>query len=250
MKIPALIFGLIMTAHLAIGQELRDADLKHWELKKKQLTQLQGAYQDSLNRIEDAIKEITSRQIREGNRKVLAKIRSRARVYKDSESQEVIGYFEANTYVMLISYEDFRYLAEFGGLLGYVKDVDIQKDEEVKQFTAIMEAKEKALKSAMTDAYVAAWKADKAERDAQTQKQRETMIHDKFGSRYGTEIIRKIADSEIWVGMSDEMAVYSLGKPARILTTINRQGSHEEWQFEGMTLSFQNGMLKEFRTIK
>ncbi len=250
MKIPALIFGLIITAHLASGQELRDADLKHWELKKKQLTNLKEAYQDSLNRIDDAIKEITSRQIREGTRKVLAKIRSRARVYKDSESQEVIGYFEPNTYVMLISYEDFRYLAEFGGLLGYVKDVDIQKDKEVKHFTEIMEAKEKTLKSAMTDAYVAGWKGDKAERDIQSQKQRESLIKEKFGSRYGTEVISKIINREIWVGMSDEMAVYSLGKPIKIITTINRQGSKEDWQFEAMTLSFQNGLLKEFKTVK
>ena len=49
--------------------------------------------------------------------------------------------------------------------------------------------------------------------------------------KYGVEIANKILSSKIWIGMTDEMAIESLGRPQENNRTVGSWGVHEQWVY-------------------
>ncbi|MBU0764191.1 MAG: SH3 domain-containing protein [Bacteroidetes bacterium] len=60
---------------------------------------------------------------------------------------------------------------------------------------------------------------------------------------YGNETANKIVAGLIWEGMSQAMAIESIGRPKNTVKNATEEGIREEWQYGDKTLIFINGEL-------
>ena len=65
--------------------------------------------------------------------------------------------------------------------------------------------------------------------------------------KYGVEIANKILSSKIWIGMTDEMAIESLGRPQENNRTVGSWGVHEQWVYRNLYVYFENGILTSWQ---
>lgn len=75
------------------------------------------------------------------------------------------------------------------------------------------------------------------------QKRNEQMLIKKFGNA----VAHKISKGQYWIGMTNEMAEYSLGKPSKINRTVTSNSVHEQWVYSSVYLYFVNGLLESFQ---
>ena len=69
-----------------------------------------------------------------------------------------------------------------------------------------------------------------------------------LSNKYGSEIAQKILAEKIWIGMTEEMATDSWGKPLDINRDVGSWGVHEQWVFlGGVYLYFENGKLTSWQ---
>ncbi len=82
----------------------------------------------------------------------------------------------------------------------------------------------------------------KEERRMHTEERRKVLT-----TLYGATTANKIIDRKIWLGMTDEMAVESWGKPDDINRTVSAYGVKEQWIYGDISnrtyLYFEDGML-------
>jgi len=67
--------------------------------------------------------------------------------------------------------------------------------------------------------------------------------------KFGRATAHKIKSHDYWIGMTDEMAEYSLGRPTKINRTVTSLSVLEQWVYEGkdLYLYFENGKLTSFQ---
>jgi hypothetical protein len=66
--------------------------------------------------------------------------------------------------------------------------------------------------------------------------------------KYGKTIYDKLKKGYYWIGMTDKMALISLGKPNDINSTVGSWGTHEQWVYDdGLYCYFENGILKSYQ---
>lgn len=67
--------------------------------------------------------------------------------------------------------------------------------------------------------------------------------------RYDAYTAKRIIDGNYWLGMSDDMAIESLGRPSDKNTDVGSWGTHEQWVYRGrgLNLYFENGILTSYQ---
>lgn len=66
--------------------------------------------------------------------------------------------------------------------------------------------------------------------------------------RFGEENAYKILKNEFWIGMTQNMAIESLGKPNDINSSKGSWGTHEQWVYRnGLYLYFEDGILTSYQ---
>ncbi len=65
---------------------------------------------------------------------------------------------------------------------------------------------------------------------------------------YGSDIAARILGHEFWIGMTQDMALESLGKPQKRSRTLLVETVVEKWEYgSGLSLIFNNGILASFQ---
>lgn len=77
----------------------------------------------------------------------------------------------------------------------------------------------------------------------QEEKDRQARIR----SKYSKETAAKILDGKIWIGMTDEMARDSWGKPNSINRSVGSWGVHEQWIYNDFNMYFENDKLTSWQ---
>ena len=62
--------------------------------------------------------------------------------------------------------------------------------------------------------------------------------------------LKRIKAHQIWLGMTKEEAILSIGKPNSINETVGTYGKHEQWVYDDRYLYFENGKLSSYQTSK
>ncbi len=75
------------------------------------------------------------------------------------------------------------------------------------------------------------------------EKENEQLLKKKFGNTTA----QKIINGRYWIGMTNEMAEYSLGKPSKINRTVTSNSVNEQWVYSSVYLYFVNGFLESFQ---
>ena len=72
---------------------------------------------------------------------------------------------------------------------------------------------------------------------------------ERLQKKYGSVIANKISRGQIWIGMTDDMARNSMGRPDDINKTVNRWGVSEQWIYDkkDMYLYFDDGILTSWQ---
>lgn len=68
--------------------------------------------------------------------------------------------------------------------------------------------------------------------------------------RYSPYTSKRIIEGEYWLGMSEDMAIESLGSPSERNTDVGAWGTKEQWVYrsKGLYLYFDNGNLSSYQT--
>ena len=64
---------------------------------------------------------------------------------------------------------------------------------------------------------------------------------------YGSKIAKRIMKNEIWLGMTIEQTIESIGEPNKINETVTSRGTDYQFVYEDKYLYFENGLLKSFQ---
>jgi len=141
------------------------------------------------------------------------------------------------------SYVESFVLAENGTESGYIRMATVDATQEVKMLFDKIMKDENEKRFAKYDAEREALKAKEEAETKEGKKTRSEEIKTRF-SKYGSRVIQNIIDEKIWVGMTDDMLLYSWGQPDKINTTVTTTGKHEQHVY------FEKGKLTSFQYSK
>lgn len=233
--------------------------LEYWNAKRKHLLMRQMQINDSLKIVDEAILKLKVEKLRNESPSMTAIIANRT-WFKKNEQGDADFYLKAGDTVEVIAsaWSDLKVL--YDGKVGYVYHLDIVRNKELDSFIEILEAKYKEEeKKKVSERWEkidmdASEKAEKnkKEQDARVnseKRERAKLISSKF-DKYGNVVVQKIIDGKIWVGMTDDMAISSWGKPNKINKTVSSFGAKEQWVYNDEYLYFEDGKLVTFQTSR
>lgn len=70
--------------------------------------------------------------------------------------------------------------------------------------------------------------------------------HDLYIKRYGNENGTRVANGQVWKGMTDKMLGDSWGKPDKIDKNVEKWGVFTQWYYGTITYFFKNGKLTDW----
>lgn len=218
-------------------------DLSKIQSQIDSLKKVKNEYESKIQFIDLRIKELEERKTSSQFEKVESldypiaqqlqiKIRD-----KDNSSGKIISEPKNGENLKLVDFNgDSKYwTVSYMNKIGYVNEVFIQNNLTVSEFK-----KSILLKKSKDEA------VDKSIRE----KERQLRLIKMYGASDAERIFR----GQYWIGMSDEMAKESLGKPDNVNRTVGSWGTHEQWTYESRTIDktilylyFENGTLASFQ---
>jgi hypothetical protein len=149
--------------------------------------------------------------------------------------------------------------AEYEGLVGYISSGAIVPNEKINSIISLTLTSDQQIKSnelsemlREMDQKSAQEEKDWAEKKQQLLKENEAALakrKQELISRFGQSNGSRILSGEYWIGMTDEMAIASVGYPDDINRTNGSWGVHEQWVYsgKGLYLYFEDGKLTSFQ---
>lgn len=172
---------------------------------------------------------------------------------KDSSyvfAEEIIELRIGDT-LSVFGYKDGYWLVRFNDIVGYISNIHLDSTDDMIVYKTFADSiseefreKELALKKERDKSRrleIQSTKASEVELENETRRQQVL-------TTYGDQVGNKLLKSELWIGMTYEMALISAGKPRKINTTVTSFGSSEQWVYVGMYLYFNDGILTSFQT--
>ncbi len=175
-------------------------------------------------------------------------------------SEQVVTVPKGNTVVVTSYYPaEKAWKTEFGEHSGYISDECINqnpfvvKKKKYENEQYVLRKKKARKKPKPKNVQVRKKPAKPIEgriknipaRDSFSESQRRKALTAKYGKVTGN----KIANGYYWIGMTDQMARESLGRPGKINRTAKSNLLHEQWVYRShnLYLYFDNGVLKSFQ---
>lgn len=143
--------------------------------------------------------------------------------YKNDRISRNYTLLKPNDTLRLISYLNGVWFVKKGNLSGYVYDVDLQKTDSIEMFKKFVKKK--------------------TEKIAELKRKKRAL-------KYGKVIGEKLLDGKYWIGMTEDMAIISMGRPYRINKSVGSWGVHKQWVYYDrvLYLYFENGILRSYQT--
>lgn len=152
---------------------------------------------------------------------------------------DTIGYYwliKYKDYIGYLNWYSIKYSREY---LRYAKgEIDIETlnlntpTKEQIEFSNIKREEEKKIA-----------KEKKKEQALKRKKEKRAMLI----NNYGLIIANKIRNGDIWIGMTSQMARYSMGSPKEVNRSVGSWGTHEQWVYSSKYLYFENGTLTSWQ---
>lgn len=156
---------------------------------------------------------------------------------KDNSSGKIIYEPKNGENLKLVDFNDDNkyWTVSYMNKIGYVNEIFIQNNLTISEFK-----KSILLKKSREET------VDKSIREKERQL--------RLIKKYGTSDAERIFRGQYWIGMTDEMAKESLGKPDNLNRSVGSWGTHEQWIYESRTINktilylyFENGTLTSFQ---
>jgi len=277
MKLLYTTIFLVIFSGMSYCQNDEPILLDHLTNEKTSLQAQIKVLQDSLKNIEANIKNISDNLILDKyfpidqKQPIFTTIKGIANIRRNAGDGVVIDQYSNSELVQILDYSNGYWLTQSNTIKGYIKNMDIVVSKEMEDFKLACDVRNKqlekeeyqrmqfnlALAQKEIDEKIAVEKLTKEkenkkkeqerikkeeERKTAIKKRKDNLIAE-YGITYGT----KIFEGRFWLGMTDEMAIESLGKPEKINKSVGRWGVHEQWVYDSTYLYFENGILNSYQ---
>lgn len=160
-------------------------------------------------------------------------------ITKSPSTYDPISSLKYGDRVRIVDKDQNNYKVVFNGTTGWVIKTALRSETE---YNALIESKRAAAQKKNDEAIKA---KEEEQRAAQAEQQNRKVALIK---KYGTSIAQQIIDGKVWIGMTGEMAIESIGKPNDINRTVGSWGVHEQWVYgRDVYLYFENGKLTSWQ---
>lgn len=132
----------------------------------------------------------------------------------------------------LISYESDFCFVDFKNIKGYVYYVYLNGINGVEDFEVYWTKRNAEIK--------------KAEKQIELTEDRDRRLQ-RLTNEFGAGDAYKIINIKIWIGMTERMAIESIGSPDKVNRFTYTSGIHEQWVYKDKFLYFENGVLKSWQ---
>jgi hypothetical protein len=231
-------FSYILIFYSLIGKAQENSQLINLSKSKKNIESRIQILQDSLLIVNMEIKKVESSNVLSLLSKSQLIINSKEGAKLKRHPDPLLSpYMILNNDLKLnvIDYADGYFGVIYDTTYGYLNEIWIKKDSAVVAYVNAKAEQAESLK------YLSELRARKNEE--QSEKQHEQ----KLIQRFGVSTYKRLKVGEYWLGMSEEMAVVSLGYPDKKNRSVGSWGVHEQWIFNGLYLYFENGKLNSYQ---
>lgn len=140
--------------------------------------------------------------------------------------------------IKVIDFYDGYYGVKYDSIYGYINEMWVVTSDELRKL------KEDKIQEKKRNEEVEEWREK-----LKVERQNEVFV-EKSKKRYGVVIYNRIKNGEYWLGMTEDMAILSLGRPEKINRSVGRWGIREQWVFDKLNrlyLYFENGILVSYQ---
>ena len=149
---------------------------------------------------------------------------------------DIILILDKDSEVLVTDYVNAYFKVCINSVCGYINEMWIKENYEVnrlKDFKIIEKEKLLNFKEQKRISQVKKYNQEQENRDIK---------------KYGKSIYEKLKKGYYWIGMTEKMALISLGKPNDVNSSVGSWGTHEQWVYEdGFYCYFENGILKSYQ---
>lgn len=195
--------------------------------------------QDSLKTVIYAIDNFHNVNANNDNTTVSIDAIARAQSYMISEPNTngiLLLTFDKDTKVNVKGYAENHFKACVENICGYIFRSSLRKTAEMLELIKIDEEKKRQEK------------AQKLSADFNKRLELKIQQEKHMLQKYGQSNFNRMKDGQFWIGMNEEMALFSLGKPLDVNRTVGSWGTHEQWVFNNnLFIYFENGKLTSFQ---
>lgn len=197
------------------------------------------ALKDSIKIIELNIEQVKSKEVLKSiNNSSIVAIATKDGILKKSAlvGGDEILILEKDSEVLISDYVNGFFKVCVNSVCGYMNELWIKKNYEVNQLKDLrIIEKEKLLNI-------------KEQKRISQEKKYNQDQENKNIQKYGKAVYEKLKQGYYWIGMTEKMALISLGKPNDINSTVGSWGVHEQWVYgDGFYCYFENGILKSYQ---
>ena len=207
-----IITSLILLNYLCISAQNQELD--RLKKTKQDLMQIRDKISDSLKIIDVRINYLQSQIKPVENVKTefsVTSTRSAAKIKnKPDVMADVIGTISADQMVKVFDYFNGYFLVEKDSLKGFTSEIYLYKNAFMIRLINDQDKNE-------------------------------------IIKKYGQAISNRIFIHDIWIGMTSDMAILSIGRPTDINRTVGSWGVDEQWVYDKMYLYFSNGKLTSWQ---
>ena len=229
---------LIICLTLLLGTNTQGKTVDKLKLQIDSLTKRKSILENELESVTQEIeakeKLLTESQNQEPD-KILQVTTIRETVMLDSKSVvngKKVSEIKKGERLALLNYENNFYFVSFKGMKGYVYYVYLNGITNVNDF-----------KTYWTNKNAENQRIEKRNELAEKTEKRYQRLSDEFGAGDASKLIEK----QIWIGMTDKMAIASIGLPDKVNRSNFSSGTHEQWVYKDKYLYFENGVLTSWQ---
>ena len=242
---PIITFIFLFIACYAMSQENKQLDLLN--SKKKRIESEIAIKQDSLKtvnlRIEHLMKETAIKSLSTQPKGLVYKtvVQNDGKIRKESNpNADIITLVNKGDTVYLTDFSEDYWVVNKGPYFGYINELYIKSDEGLENFKKTVQVREEIAKQRAEE--------DKMKKELAEYKKAQDQRRVSLVQRFGKETGEKLLAGRYWIGMTEDMAIESLGQPETINSTVGSWKRNEQWVYSRMYLYFDDGVMTSYQT--
>ncbi|MBC7846998.1 MAG: hypothetical protein H7Y10_10940 [Flavobacterium sp.] len=229
---------LILLNSFILNAQNINPEINRLEKNRKEFIEKINSLKDSISIIDKKINIIKSKEILKTvkDSSLNAIVSKNGKLRKGTNSwDDIIFSFEEDTEVLILDYHKGYFGVCINSVCGYVNEIWIKKNKKVVDLVYVRLQEEEELAKR------------KEENKIKKENKQYADIEAKNIKKYGKTLYAKLKKGMFWIGMTDDMAIISLGNPKDINRTVGKWGVHEQWVYDGDYYYFENGILTSYQ---
>jgi hypothetical protein len=232
-----ILFILTLNSLIATAQNNTE-EIKKLEKNKKLFSEKIISLNDSIKSIDLIINTFKSKDIiqRINDSSFVALAKEGTKLRKTPHPVgDIILTLSKNTEVLILDYYDGYFGVCANSICGYVNEMWIQGSSRIDELITVKRQERKEFERL------------KKENKIKKENKEYAEIERKNIAKYGKTLYDKLKKGYYWLGMTDSMAIISLGSPNDINRTVGSWGVHEQWVYDGNYYYFENGKMTSYQ---